>query len=192
MKYQILKQFNPTKDILTESQLREIRYDIGELKAILKNNELLNIFDLNSSKESIFYNLKTLINSKKTTHTLIYIPDLSLDSFNQLKKINDSSKNIFYFIDHHNGEYKDQILKLLSKKSISPLNFIMHFRKSNFNNWKIIILHNKKLDFSNIVLNTFLALGAIIDHRVINTKKIIFFKNISLSFQHSIDLYKMK
>lgn len=191
MKYKILGNFNPLKDRLNESNLRSMEYDIGELHEYIKKFHLINISVPDSRPNILYFNLRSEAISRKRKYTLIFVPDFSIISLEKVAKLKTPRENCFYYIDHPYGDFGIEIIALMKKKSILPLNFLELFRQSHFTEWKIIVLYGSEFKLNSIVLNTLLALGAGINEEK-RPRSMKLLKNITLSFQHSIDLFQLK
>lgn len=177
--------------MLNETRIRKIVYDTGELKKILIKNKMQHLSTLIPAKKSILYNYTSNKQKKNTQNTLLFLPDCSFETWEQIKKLNISQKENYYFIDHFEGLYEKDITEFLRKKSATSFNFIKFFRKSNFDDWNLIILYNDNFNLENIVINTLMSLGANVRPFKKIKNEMIFIKSISLSFQHNIDLYQL-
>jgi hypothetical protein len=185
MKFLIKENFNLKLDMLTATDVRKIKYDIGDLKKIL------------SQKHEYYFELfttNTIHQQKK--NKLIYLIDFSHDSLDHLLSIRFNSKNCFYYVADLNGPSKAAILDHLQENGIQELDFITYFKKSSLVDWKIEIKSNPQLNLECVVLNIFLSLGAQLVSKFPSTMVIqdnlSLEKVLALSFQHGIKLYKMK
>ncbi len=187
---QIKKNYCPLKDLVSVQSLIDTGYNLGdELSEFLKANKKLqhiSLFD-SSQKGLLYFDLNAKIKSgKRPTQRLIYISSFTPDKQKQINKLKPNDRFFCFLSRNHQDKFE----------TTKEFNFSQVFKKSNLNNWEIIIEDAGQIKLNCIVLNTFLARGARVtfsktDEKFIKNKfKIV--KMMALSLQHEIIFYVAK